>query len=254
MKFKAKKFVNHRNTGKIINKKHTGKTGNYTCISNNISQSKTMTANQIRLLVYLLSKPPDWVIYKRSVYKQIKMGRDACIKAFNELVNLGFITEEPRLVNNMKTYHYTVYEEPPSGVLETSNTEKQSDRDPVCIQSNKLKSNNLQSINKENNNINIGANMLGPVKIYKTEKIDSLFQKVSEIVNDLSSATSLGKNISKFIFKNDLAGLELKIGKEELQKIMGQIEKFQIAQREYKSASNDHQKSTRPHQIKSGTK
>ena len=157
-----------KNKGQIIRSGKNGKS-NYTPISNDILQSKILSCEQKSILVHLLSLPSNWAIYKKTIWKQMNIGRDRFLKEWKGLVELGYIIENViKGKNNLiEGYSYIVYEEPvsvspSSSQPETDNiqesfsdnpiirsTEIQSTREPVDIQSN-----NIESNNKENNNIN----------------------------------------------------------------------------------------------------
>lgn len=158
-----------KNTGQIVRSKKNGKS-RYTPISNEILQSKTLTAEQKSILVHLLSLPEDWVVYKTEIWKDMNMGRDRFNKSWTGLVGLGYIVSVKMIdteTNLIKGYNHIVYEEPASDLPNIGLTENQATRDSVCIQSTNLQSNNLQSNNLENNKI-----LDTRTSIEKIEKLD----------------------------------------------------------------------------------
>lgn len=90
----------------------TKRKSNFTIINNEIINSK-MSLQALGLLVFLLSKPDDWKIQKRSLNKNFKNGRDATNTAFNELIDKGYIEAvQVRSEGKFKSINYMVYEEP----------------------------------------------------------------------------------------------------------------------------------------------
>jgi hypothetical protein len=166
------------NKGQIIRSKKTGKS-RYTAISNEIIQSKTLTIEERGVLIYLLSLPEDWVIYKYNIWKQMNIGRDKFFKIWVNLVKYGYITTIKIFRENSNLiagYVHTVYEEPfcvESDNMEIGLTKNQVVREPVAIQSTNLQSNNLQN-NKIENNISTNIEHLG-----KSSPVD----KFREILN-----------------------------------------------------------------------
>jgi hypothetical protein len=139
-----------KNTGQIVRSKKNGKS-RYTPISNDILQSKTLTAEQKSILVHLLSLPEDWVVYKTEIWKDMNIGRDRFNKSWTGLVELGYIVSVKMIdstSNLIKGYNHIVYEQPASDLPSVGLTEFQVSRDSECIQSNKIQNNNI-----ENNNI-----------------------------------------------------------------------------------------------------
>lgn len=59
----------HTNKSEIVRKLST-KNG-FVQIDNELIQSNTLTIGEKGLLVYILSLPPDWVLYKSSIYKAL---------------------------------------------------------------------------------------------------------------------------------------------------------------------------------------
>jgi DNA-directed RNA polymerase subunit E'/Rpb7 len=149
-----------KNTGQIVRSKKTGKS-RYTPISNEIIQSKTLTIEERGVLIYLLSLPEDWVIYKKYIWKDINIGRDKFNRIWTNLVKYGYIVSIKVIDTNSNLiigYNHVVYEEP---ILPNIGvTENQDYREPVPIQSTNLQSNNLQN-NKIENNISTNIEHLG---------------------------------------------------------------------------------------------
>jgi len=102
-----------KNTGQIIRSDKSGKS-NYTPITNDILQSKTLTCEQKSILVHLLSMPKDWVIYKNNFWKNMNIGRERFNKAWKVLEELGYIVMTKNIGKNnlIVGYSYIVYEVP----------------------------------------------------------------------------------------------------------------------------------------------
>ena len=215
----SKKIKVMKNVGNIVRSNKTGKS-NYTPISNEILQSKILSCDQKSILVHLLSLPPDWKIYKTTIWKEMNIGRDRFKKAWKGLVSLGYIKENKITSKNMIVgYSYIVYEVPDSvnpntgqseneeniipetGTLEIGQSDNRSDRNSVDIQSNKEQSNNIQknieqkNIEKNNNtkhiDINTGINT-GPDLLGEIENMKELY------ANSFNDIYYLGKDIQNF--------------------------------------------------------
>jgi hypothetical protein len=83
------------------------KTGNFTCISNSILQSETLTPDEIGVLVRLVSLPENFVINKTSIWKTMNIGRDHFNKVWQKLVEYGYIQTTKTLNKKTKGYEYT---------------------------------------------------------------------------------------------------------------------------------------------------
>lgn len=64
----------------------------FTLIDNTCLKTETLSMQAMGLFAYLMSLPNDWEIYKSELVKHFSNGRDAVYKAFNELIDAGFIT------------------------------------------------------------------------------------------------------------------------------------------------------------------
>jgi hypothetical protein len=174
-------FYIMKNTGQIVRSKKNGKS-RYTPISNDILQSKTLTAEQKSILVHLLSLPEDWIVYKTEIWKDMNIGRDRFNKSWTGLVKLGYIVSVKIIdakTNLIKGYNHIVREEPVLDLLTFGLTENQVSRESGSIQSNNSQSNNLQSNNIENNNI-----LDTRTSIEKIDELD-MFSKEAQKLADL---------------------------------------------------------------------
>lgn len=127
---------------------------NFTIINNDIF-SQGMSLQAIGLLTYLLSKPDDWNIQKKSLHRNFKNGRDATNTAFNELIESGYIeVKQNREAGRFKSVDYIVYDEKlpqtenPFTVKNTPRTEKP---DTVNPDTEKPDTENPPLLNTDNN-------------------------------------------------------------------------------------------------------
>jgi len=171
------------NTGKIIRSKKNGKS-RYTPVSNSVIQDKTLTLDERMTLIYLLSLPEDWIVYKTEIWKRMNVGRDRFYKIWKVLENRGYIQSEKQTntLGQIKGYNHIIFEEPillpesqetgnqftETQDTETQDTETQEVNKVLRKQSNKKQSNKLES--KLVSNINTSTINTG-------QKIDSDFYK-----------------------------------------------------------------------------
>ena len=86
--------MKQKNTGLIVKSKLTEK---FTIIPNEILTDRNLSLKGKGLLCILLSLPNDWAVYKTQLCTFSKDGRDATIKAFDELVENNYITSVKRI-------------------------------------------------------------------------------------------------------------------------------------------------------------
>src|SRR5690606_35347557 len=73
----------------------------FTVFSNTLWENERLSWASKSLLAYMLSRPPNWVVYRgqlASIYKGDKRGngKDAVDSCFQELIELGFIIYTPK--------------------------------------------------------------------------------------------------------------------------------------------------------------
>jgi len=175
-----------KNTGQIIRTNVSA--GRFTPISNEILQSSTLTPEEKSVLVHLLSLPSDWRIYKTEIWKSMNMGRDRFNKAWAGLVRLGYIVATKisgEKSNLIQGYNYIVSDMPgnrSSDLLDFSQPEIQSTRNPVSIQNN----NNGQTNKEQKNNKNKRINNTGPDTGLDTGPDDSSMRIFAEVENEFT--------------------------------------------------------------------
>lgn len=96
------------NSGQIVKAKVESK---FVIMPNEIVQDINLSLRSKGLLSYLLSLPPDWVIYKTQLYKAFKTdGRRAIDACFEELSEKGYIIAVEQFNGNLRAgYNYVIY-------------------------------------------------------------------------------------------------------------------------------------------------
>jgi len=85
----------------IIKSRHAG---NYTVVPNEILKSG-LSLDSIGLLIFLLSKPHDWVLYKNQIASELNIGKDKMQRMFSELNEKGYVIST-REINKDGTFKY----------------------------------------------------------------------------------------------------------------------------------------------------
>lgn len=233
-----------KNTSKIIRKKHN-KDSHYTCISNEILQSKTLSTDEKSVLIHILSLPETWIINKTTIWKQMNIGRERFNKAWSGLEKQGHIVSKKIIGerNLIVGYHHTVYEEPlksDSDIPISGETENQLDQKPVNIECNEQKFNNSEYTIDEENDINRGNIRTSTRPVVEIE--DSIFEKLSigelqaeylnlssnlfQVKSEIIKSSKLGTNVMRFIENNDLQTLKRAIGNERFAQIRPLIDEY----------------------------
>jgi uncharacterized phage protein (TIGR02220 family) len=71
--------------------KRTKKKGDFTQIENSLLNDKRMSLDTKGLLCYILSKPDDWITYKRQLMKEFSLGRTSIDRMFKEMEVCGYV-------------------------------------------------------------------------------------------------------------------------------------------------------------------
>lgn len=119
-------FFIMENIGQIVRSKKTGKS-RYTPINNDILQSSQLTCEEKTILIYLLSLPEDWVVYKTVIWQKMNIGRNRFNTHWKGLVDKGYIVSVRVIdttTNLVRGWNHIVYEEP---VLTESRIDQPSD-------------------------------------------------------------------------------------------------------------------------------
>lgn len=102
---------------------------NFTLLDNTCLKTSTLSMQAMGLFAYLMTLPSDWVVYKSELVNHFSNGRDAVYKAFNELVDAGFITfvEKKNDKGQFNGYEYYIHERPVSEEERTPRKERKTD-------------------------------------------------------------------------------------------------------------------------------
>ncbi len=85
----------------------TRKTSEYTQIHNGAAQDPELSAKAKGVLLYIMSLPDDWTLYKTELHNHFKDGRDAIKKGFDELIEHGYAMQ--REIRNEKGHFVFEY-------------------------------------------------------------------------------------------------------------------------------------------------
>lgn len=212
-----------KNTGQIIRSKKNGKS-RYTAVSNSIIQDNTMTLDERMTLIYLLSLPEDWIVYKTEIWKRMNVGRDRFYKIWKVLEERGYIISEKQTnsLGQIIGYNHVVYEEPNTTQEQPKNNLKQPTLLPeiqetgfqytenqvpetqvvnkvIRKQSNKKESNNIKNNNIINSSTNTGEkfdkediDMIMTLKgMDRNEAIEYLLQLEKKPIDEVTSKTNI---------------------------------------------------------------
>jgi hypothetical protein len=72
-------------------------------IPNALAQNPNLSAKEKGIMLFLLSLPDDWIVYKTQIQKYFTDGRDGIIAGFDKLIEKGYIKTER--VNDPSTGH-----------------------------------------------------------------------------------------------------------------------------------------------------
>jgi hypothetical protein len=122
------------NTGQIVKTRNVP----FAMVPTEFLRSKSVSLKAKGLLSFLLSLPPDWVIYKSKLTDYFLDGKDSISSAWDELETLGYIHSVRIVEGNglSRGFNYIVYYEPTEiGLPESGLTEsgKPDIRKPATI-------------------------------------------------------------------------------------------------------------------------
>jgi hypothetical protein len=128
----------------------------FTVVRNDVLKDKTLSARAKGVYCYLISNAKSFKIYKTELHNHFSEGRDAIIKAFNELVSAGWIVEkkgrkEKGRFTSPDYYVYRYKEGKGSPVPENPKPEKPKpvNQELISINSNKYQSNKNNNVSNE---------------------------------------------------------------------------------------------------------
>ncbi len=128
-------------------------TRDFIIINNNCFKNKNLSMQAKGLLGYLLTLPPDWIIYKSELQNHFTNGRDAVNNAFNELIKNGYITCKKTRTEKGKfsNTEYTVHEIPVNNKEEEIDNEETDSTNGNPVTENPYTDNpSLLNTNKQN--------------------------------------------------------------------------------------------------------
>lgn len=101
-------MATHQNTTKIIRSVNTSK-HNFTPISNQLIQSQSVSLEAKGLIMFIISLPETWIIYKCQVQAALKMNKTKFNRVWKEAVEAGYIKViKERADKGRFNYHYIV--------------------------------------------------------------------------------------------------------------------------------------------------
>ena len=97
-----------QNTTKIIRSVNSSKY-NFTPISNSLIQNQTLSLEARGLVIFILSLPETWVIYKGQVQTALNMNKTKFNRVWKECIDAGYIQViKERVDNGRFNYHYVI--------------------------------------------------------------------------------------------------------------------------------------------------
>ena len=94
---------------------------NYSVIPNNMLNDEGLDSDCLAVMVYLLSKPSNWIVKPTNIQNRFKFGRDKTYKVINQLVARKYIVrEEHRTEGKYTSFSYYVYDSPFPGLSDTA--------------------------------------------------------------------------------------------------------------------------------------
>lgn len=140
------------NTGQIVRAKSIR---DFTMVKNDVLRSKSLTIEERGLLVYLLSLPEDWILYKSKLHENMPDSKGTIDRVFKQLQDKGYIVSVKVIDTKTKVFkgwNHVVYEEP---ILEDSDTrEKPTSAFADLGQSMPIQRQNINTNTEVNTNTN----------------------------------------------------------------------------------------------------
>lgn len=66
----------------------------FTQIDNELINNAKLTGKAKWILIHLLSKPPDWLVYEKDIVNHVHDGRDAIRTGIHELITAGYLQRQ----------------------------------------------------------------------------------------------------------------------------------------------------------------
>jgi len=116
---------------------------NYSIVPNNLINDEGIDADCLAVLLYLLSKPTNWMVKPSNIQNRFKYGKDKTYRVINKLIKRSYIKrEEQREVGQYASFTYYVYDSPFPCLSETAEPDT----------ANKDTTKNLKILSKESTN------------------------------------------------------------------------------------------------------
>ena len=97
---------------------------NYSVIPNNMLNDEGLDADCLAVLVYLLSKPSNWIVKPTNIQNRFNFGKDKAYRIINQLIKKQYIVrEEHRVEGQYASFTYYVYDSPFPCLPETAKPE-----------------------------------------------------------------------------------------------------------------------------------
>jgi hypothetical protein len=129
-------------------------TTNYTCVSNKIIQSTKLKSEEKDVLIYLLSLPDDWIIYKLQIQIRYResLSKHKFDNAWNGLKDKGYVigTKEKGTNGKFNSWRYEVREKPKTEILDSEMSVIREVENSTSPKEYYKQSTNRQSTNKQN--------------------------------------------------------------------------------------------------------
>ena len=97
---------------------------NFTVIPNNMLNDIGLDTDCLAVLVYLLSKPSNWIVKPTNIQNRFNFGKDKAYRIINQLIKKQYIVrEEHRVEGQYASFTYYVYDSPFPCLPETAKPE-----------------------------------------------------------------------------------------------------------------------------------
>lgn len=99
-----------------IRRSHTPADIGFTVIINSVIEDERLTNGTLEVLIYLLSKPPGWIIRQADLKRRFGYGKDKQQAIFKQLEEAHYLMREcDRGDDGRFHWHHTVYDLPQDG-------------------------------------------------------------------------------------------------------------------------------------------
>ena len=148
-------MATQQNTTKIVRSVNTSK-HNFTPISNELIQNTKLPLEARALVMFIISLPESWIIYKQQVQRALNMKRVKFNRVWKECVDSGYIKViKERAALGRFNYHYLITDRLTDGGL--SACRLSAGGEPVAKEKKEEEKINLEN-NIQENNISIPGN------------------------------------------------------------------------------------------------